>query len=182
VLIVKSDFDGDWSGFKGGIFNVVGTISVIGDLRGDGFVGAVDFNHKRISSVLSWVSIVINGVNGETGWLVVPQFFDTISFSITLRWINRPFDMRMEGSIFDGLVVESHVDSVVSRALDLVFNRVSTITVVLEGWVDLFGTSDVNDEGISTGVNRVAISVDGVNGEFTRFLGFSFSQSWSFSV
>jgi len=181
-LVLDGDLNGDRAGLKGGIFDIVGTIIVVGDLRSDGFVGAVDFNDKRVATVLSGVSVIVNSVDGEACGFVVPQLSDTFSLCITLRWINRPFDSWVEGSIFDGFIVERHVDGVFSGGIDLVSNIVGTITIVLEGRSDLFRTCDVDDEGVSTSGNRVSVSINRVNGELARLSCFTLSKTWSISI
>jgi len=81
--------------------------------------------------------------------------------------------MGVEWRVLDWGIVESDIDLVVSRSLNFVFNSIGSVSVVVEMGMDLLRTCDGDFEGISSGFDGVAISVDGMDGEVARFLGFS---------
>jgi len=119
-LVFQCHFNCHWASFLGSISDRVSTISVINDVGKDGLVGAVDLHDEGIASISSGISVIIEGVDGEAGGLVVPQLLDSFTLCISLRRIHRPFDVRMEGRIFDWTIVKCNINRVVTRALNLI--------------------------------------------------------------
>jgi len=180
-LVLKSDLDFNRASFLSGISDGVGSISVVNNMRLNFLVGAVDLHNERITTVISGVSVIVKGMDGESGWLVVPQLLDSLTLGIRFVWIDVPFDVWVERSIFDWLVVERDVDGVVSGRFDLVSDRVGSVVVVVEIGSNGLRSSDGNLERISSRLDWVSVRINGVDGEGARLLGLSCDQSRSFS-
>jgi len=173
MLVLNSHLDRHWTSFQGSIFNVVGSISIVDNLRDDSFIGAVDLDDEGVSSIGTRISVIIYGMDGETSGLVVPELLNSLTLGVRFCWVDRPFDMGVEWRVLNWGIVEGDIDIVISGGLDLIFNGIGSVSVVVEMGMDLLRTCDGDFEGISSGFDGVAISVDGMDGEVARFLGFS---------
>jgi len=114
VFALESDMDIERSGLVCRVGTCVGAVPVILDVRVNLLVGAHNLHHERISSVVSGIPIVIDRVDGELRWLVVPHVMESFSVSPTLARIASPFDVGFERRIFDGISVQPNIDVVLS--------------------------------------------------------------------
>jgi len=96
VFAFERDVDIDRSGLVCGVGDFVCAVVIINNMSVDRLVGAVDFDHERISSVFSGITIIINSMDGELSGLVIPHVMETVSLCPTLVWIAGPFDFGVE--------------------------------------------------------------------------------------
>jgi hypothetical protein len=114
VLSLERDMDIDRSRLVSSIGDCVGSVFVINNVGVDRLVGAHDLHHERISSIFSGITIVINSVDGELSWLVVPNVMETLTLCPALARIASPFNFGVERLIFDGLSVQPDIDVILS--------------------------------------------------------------------
>jgi len=88
MLVLQGHLNRHWSSFQGSIFNGVGTISIVNNLRDDGLVGAVDLNDEGVSSISARISVIIHGMDGETSGLVVPELLNSLTLRVGFGWVD----------------------------------------------------------------------------------------------
>jgi len=174
--------DVDRSGLVRIVGACVGSVVVINDVGIDLLVRAHDLHHERISSVVSGITIIIDSVDGELCWFVVPHVMEPLSLSPTLARIASPFDFGVERRIFDGISVQPNIDVVLSRRLDCIFNCVCSVSIIVEMRGDCFWSGDFHLIRISSLVNWMSISINGMNSEIARLLCLSSMKTRTFSI
>jgi len=182
VFALERDIDVNRSGLVSGVGACVCSVAIINDVGVDRLVRAVDFHHERISSVVSGITIVIDSVDGELCWLVVPHVMESLSLSPTLARIASPFDFGVERRIFDGLSVQLNIDVVLSRSQHCIFNSVCSVSIIFEMRGDVFGSGDCHLIRISSLVNWMSICINGMNSEIARLLCLSSMKTRTFSI
>jgi len=171
-LIVEGGVDVVVTGLGGVVFNGVGTIVVVCDL-GLQLFGTSDLDLERIATIISGLAIGIDGVDGEDGGLECLSSFETRTLGPGVA-SSGSLNEHLVGGTLDGFIVEGDVDKVVAGCVDLVGTIEGTIVVVLQfGISDLLGTLNLNDEGITTMLDGLAFSIDGMNPEGSILTGAS---------
>jgi len=125
-----------------------------------GAIGVGDVNLERITAIVSGLTVLVEGVDGEDSGLVIHEGLESRSFSEGVVGIGRSLDVGVEWSILDWCSVEADVDCVISRGSNSVLDIVGSISVVLDVRMDSLGTSDGDLEGIATSGDWVAVSID----------------------
>jgi len=182
IFSLESDMDIERSGLVSRVGDCVGSVVVINDVRVDLLVRAVNLHNERISSVFSGISIVIDSVDGELSWLVVPHVMESVSIGPTLARIASPFDFGVERRIFDGISVQPNIDIVLSWRQHCIFNSVCSISIIMEMRCDCFWSGDFHFIRISSCMNWFSISINGMNSEIARLLCLSSMKTRTFSI
>lgn len=82
-LSLESDVDDVVSGNIWVVGDSVGSVSVVDNLRrGLRSVRVADGHSEVVSSVVAWVSVLVDGVDGENSGFVVPQLFQSRSLGV----------------------------------------------------------------------------------------------------
>jgi len=166
------------AGLLWGIRNRVGSVVVVDDMDWDFSFGVgVNLDDERVTAVHSSVSVVVDGMDGEAGWLVIEDFSESFSLSVALVWIARPLDLGVEWGVLDGGSVKVDSDVVFSRDFDSVFDIVGSVLVIGELVMDVLWASNLDFEGIISSFDWVSITVDSVDPESAWLLGLSVSET-----
>jgi len=181
-LFLQGNLNGKRTSVEWLIGDRVSTIAVVNNVCLDLFVWSSNFNIKLLTSILAGVAIVVNSVDGEASGLVVVNVSETLSLSVALVGIARPFDFGVEGGIFDGITVEVDFDVVVSRFLYLVLNIIGSVTIVFNLRNNIFRSGNVNLERIATSSDWLTVRADGMDGEVARALGLTLVKAFTLGV
>jgi len=130
-----------------------------------------DFHLIRISSLCNWMSICINGMNGEIARLLCLSSMKTRTFSVGMSGIGL-LHQRMIRTAFHGLSIERDIDSVSSGNIWGIASLVISIFVVIElseNWGTM-GIGDMNSERISSSGDMLSIGVARFNNERGSFV------------
>lgn len=141
----------------------------------------MDVDVEVISSVVTWLSVLVDGVDGEDSWFVIDERDESRSFGVGLVSGGGLLDVGVEWSILDWVTVEGDLNGVVSWGSDGVFDIVGSVSVILDVWVNFLWASNVDLEGVSSLVDWFTLVVNGVDLEGKNVVGLSSVESRTFS-
>jgi hypothetical protein len=120
----------------------------------------LDVDVEVISSVVTWLSVLVDGVDGEDSWFVIDERDESRSFGVGLVSGGGLLDVGVEWSILDWVTVEGDLNGVVSWGSDGVFDIVGSVSVILDVWVNFLWASNVDLEGVSSLVDWFTLVVN----------------------
>ena len=178
-VTIQSGGDGVLSGLINIVLNIVGTISVIGDL-GVGGAGAGNLDLTVVTG--DGVIVDITSEDLEVSGLVIEGTFQTGSLSPGLGGIGGGLDVGLEGSVLDVITVELDANVIVSRSINVVDSVDGSVTVVLEGGLNgSVGAVDVDLIRLTSVSGGVTVSIDTVDGEGKITAGLTAGKTGSIS-
>jgi len=162
--------------------NVIGAISVIGDMWVHITMRSRDVNIEGITSIATRITITINSMNSEFARLVIYKTVQSRAFSIRIACIRCGFDVDVSRHVLDRFIVQGGIDGIITRFGGVVLHCVGTIIVVSNMRCYMSGAMHIYLEGITTIATRITIGINGMDGEDCWFGSLTTFKTRSFGI